>query len=62
MSFFQWLREGVRQAVVLGLADAVEDVGSRCGPSRPSCNTAADPREASGDWGGRLKACGTKPP
>ena len=29
MSFFQWLREGVRQAVVLGLADAVEDVGSR---------------------------------
>jgi hypothetical protein len=29
MSFFQWLREGVRQAVVLGLADAVEDVGAR---------------------------------
>jgi hypothetical protein len=29
MSFFQWLREGVRQAVVLGLADAVEDVGDR---------------------------------
>jgi hypothetical protein len=29
MSFFQWLREGVRQAVVLGLADAVEDVGVR---------------------------------
>jgi hypothetical protein len=29
MSFFQWLRDGVRQAVVLGLADAVEDVGGR---------------------------------
>lgn len=29
MSFFEWLREGVRQAVVLGLADAVEDVGTR---------------------------------
>jgi hypothetical protein len=29
MSFFQWLREGVRQAVVLGLADAVDDVGGR---------------------------------
>ena len=29
MSFFNWLREGVRQAVVLGLADAVEDVGNR---------------------------------
>ena len=29
MSFFQWVREGVRQAVVLGFADAMEDVGSR---------------------------------
>ncbi len=29
MSFFNWLREGVRQAVVMGLADAVEDVGNR---------------------------------
>ncbi|MEX0671215.1 MAG: hypothetical protein WD060_12250 [Pirellulales bacterium] len=29
MSFFQWVREGVRQAVVLGLVDAIEDVGTR---------------------------------
>jgi hypothetical protein len=29
MSFFQWVREGVRQAVVLGLADAMDDVGTR---------------------------------
>jgi hypothetical protein len=29
MSFFQWMREGVRQAVVLGFADAIEDVGCR---------------------------------
>jgi hypothetical protein len=29
MSFFNWVREGVRQAVVLGFADAIEDVGSR---------------------------------
>jgi len=29
MSFFQWVREGVRQAVVLGFADAIEDVGNR---------------------------------
>jgi len=29
MGFFEWVREGVRQAVVLGLADAVEDVGTR---------------------------------
>ncbi|MFN7811231.1 MAG: hypothetical protein ACK5SI_01035 [Planctomycetia bacterium] len=29
MTFFNWLREGVRQAVVLGLADAVDDIGTR---------------------------------
>ena len=29
MSFFEWVREGVRQAVVLGLADAIDDVGTR---------------------------------
>lgn len=29
MGFFQWVREGVREAVVLGFADAVEDVGTR---------------------------------
>ena len=29
MTFFNWLREGVRQAVVLGLADAVDDIGNR---------------------------------
>jgi hypothetical protein len=29
MSFFQWVRDGVRQAVVLGFADAIEDVGNR---------------------------------
>lgn len=29
MSFFQWVRDGVRQAVVLGFADALEDVGNR---------------------------------
>lgn len=27
MNFFHWLREGVRQAVVLGVADACDDIG-----------------------------------
>ncbi len=27
MNFFQWLREGVRQAVLLGVSDAVETIG-----------------------------------
>lgn len=29
MGLFEWIREGVRQAVVLGFADAVEEVGGR---------------------------------
>lgn len=29
MNFFHWLREGVRQAVVLGIADACDDIGEQ---------------------------------
>lgn len=28
MNFFAWIREGVRQAVLLGVADAVDSLGS----------------------------------
>jgi hypothetical protein len=28
MNFFAWLREGVRQAVLMGVSDAVEDIGT----------------------------------
>lgn len=28
MNFFAWIREGVRQAVLLGVADAVDNIGS----------------------------------
>lgn len=27
MNFFQWLRDGVRQSVILGVGDAVEQIG-----------------------------------
>jgi hypothetical protein len=27
MNFFTWIRDGVRQAVLLGVSDAVEDLG-----------------------------------
>ncbi len=27
MNFFEWIRSGVRQAVLLGVADAVGDIG-----------------------------------
>ncbi len=27
MNFFQWLRDGVRQSVILGVSDAVEQIG-----------------------------------
>ena len=52
MSFFQWVREGVRQAVVLGFADAIEDVGNRSrdedsGPPWPSRSGIASRSPAS---------------
>jgi hypothetical protein len=28
MNFFDWIREGVRQSVLLGLSDAAGDIGS----------------------------------
>lgn len=28
MNFFTWIRDGVRRAVLLGVSDAVEDMGS----------------------------------
>lgn len=28
MNFFSWIRDGVRQAVVLGVSDAVGDIGT----------------------------------
>jgi len=28
MNFFSWIREGVRQAVLLGVSDAVEHIGT----------------------------------
>ncbi len=27
MNFFQWLRDGVRQSVIMGVSDAVEQIG-----------------------------------
>ena len=31
MNFFTWIRDGVRQAVLLGVNDAVEDLGTPAG-------------------------------
>jgi hypothetical protein len=28
MNFFTWVRDGVRQAVLLGVSDAVDDIGT----------------------------------
>jgi hypothetical protein len=28
MNFFNWIRDGVRQAVLLGVSDAVKDIGT----------------------------------
>jgi hypothetical protein len=45
MSFFQWVREGVRQAVVLGFADAIEDVGQRSRDEDFNANLAQSLRD-----------------
>lgn len=34
INLFQWVREGVRQSVLLGVADAVEDLGSPDGKDK----------------------------
>jgi hypothetical protein len=31
MNFFAWIRDGVRRAVLLGVSDAVEDIGTPSG-------------------------------
>ena len=37
MNFFSWLRDGVRQSVLLGVSDAVEQLGT------PNCNESLHP-------------------
>ena len=48
MNFFYWLREGVRQAVVLGVADACEDIGKQAKGGELGPALAASLRERLG--------------
>ncbi len=58
MNFFAWIREGVRQAVLMGVSDAVENIGTppsgddfrqRLGDAlRPSATDAGSARLSGG--------------
>ncbi len=63
VNFFQWIREGVKQSVLMGVSDAVGHLGPRpdsdpigerlAGFLQPSSGPA--PRQLSGSAGGRKK-------
>ncbi|MDA8743646.1 hypothetical protein N9N28_03330 [Rubripirellula amarantea] len=40
INFFEWLRDGVRQSVLLGVSDAIEEIGM------PADNSDIDPNVA----------------
>jgi hypothetical protein len=50
VNFFEWLRDGVRQSVLLGVSDAIEQIGSPADTDELHPNVAAllqlDPKQA----------------
>ncbi len=64
VNLFQWIREGVRQSVMLGVADAVDQIGTppsndnlsaRLGEYLRSPSPTASPRLPSGGSGARKR-------
>lgn len=41
VNFFEWLRDGVRQSVLLGVSDAIEQIGSPADADELHPNVAA---------------------
>ncbi len=46
MGFFAWIREGVRQAVLMGVSDAVTEIGNRRGDEDLGAHLATTLRQA----------------
>ena len=62
VNFLQWLRDGVRQSVLLGLSDAVEQIGTPADADELHPGVAAllqgdssKPKRSSGGNGGRKR-------
>ena len=58
VNFFEWLRDGVRQSVLLGVSDAIEQIGTPADTDELHPNVAAlitgtttKPKRASGNQG-----------
>ncbi|TWU55078.1 hypothetical protein [Rubripirellula reticaptiva] len=41
VNFFEWLRDGVRQSVLLGVSDAIEEIGTPANSDELHPNVAA---------------------
>ncbi|QDT04073.1 hypothetical protein K227x_24610 [Rubripirellula lacrimiformis] len=41
VNFFEWLRDGVRQSVLLGVSDAIEEIGTPADSDKLHPNVAA---------------------
>ena len=41
VNFFEWLRDGVRQSVLLGVSDAIEEIGTPADADKLHPNVAA---------------------
>jgi hypothetical protein len=63
VNFFEWLRDGVRQSVLLGVSDAIEQIGSPADSDDLHPNVAAllqgeTPQAKRGGAGGGRKRLG----
>jgi len=60
VNFFEWLRDGVRQSVLLGVSDAIEQIGTPAETDKLHPNVAAlitgeQPKQKSSRGGGRKR-------
>ena len=62
VNFFEWLRDGVRQSVLLGVSDAIEQIGTPADSDELHPNVAAmlgaEPAKAKRGGGGGRKRLG----
>lgn len=63
VNFFEWLRDGVRQSVLLGVSDAIEQIGTPADSDELHPNVAAlfandAPKSKASNTGGGRKRLG----
>jgi hypothetical protein len=63
VNFFEWLRDGARQSILLGVSDAIEQIGTPADSDELHPNVAAliqgeSPKQTRSKGGGRRKRLG----